>query len=57
LLPENRDELKTMLDIYLLEKAVNELNHELNNRPDWVKIPLRGILRLIDIHGEKSNPS
>jgi len=32
-------ELTTML----LEKALYELRYELNTRPDWVRIPLRGI--------------
>lgn len=41
--PSNKEDLQTMLDIYLLEKAIYELNYELNNRPDWVTIPLRGI--------------
>jgi maltose alpha-D-glucosyltransferase/alpha-amylase len=35
-----------MLDIYLLEKAVYELGYELNNRPNWVSVPLEGILEL-----------
>ena len=32
-----------LLDALLLEKAVYELGYELNNRPDWVKIPIQGI--------------
>ncbi|OGR83757.1 MAG: maltose alpha-D-glucosyltransferase [Elusimicrobia bacterium RIFCSPHIGHO2_01_FULL_64_10] len=45
-LPKSREELKMLLDVYLLEKAVYELDYELNNRPDWVRIPLEGILRM-----------
>jgi len=37
-----------LLDAYLLEKALKELGHELNNRPDWVRVPLQGILQLLD---------
>ena len=45
--PRSRDELQVLLDAYLLEKAIYELGYELNNRPDWVPIPLQGILQLI----------
>jgi maltose alpha-D-glucosyltransferase/alpha-amylase len=31
----------------MLEKALYELRYELGNRPDWVQIPLRGILDLL----------
>jgi maltose alpha-D-glucosyltransferase/alpha-amylase len=47
-LPQARDELRVLLDIYLLEKALYELKYELNNRPEWVRIPLRGILELLE---------
>ena len=32
-----------LLQAFLLEKAVYELGYELNNRPDWVSIPIKGI--------------
>jgi maltose alpha-D-glucosyltransferase/alpha-amylase len=34
------------LDAYLLEKSLYELLYELDNRPQWVRIPLAGILSL-----------
>jgi maltose alpha-D-glucosyltransferase/alpha-amylase len=46
-LPASKQELKTVLDLYLLQKAVYELNYELNNRPEWVAVPIRGILQLM----------
>jgi maltose alpha-D-glucosyltransferase/alpha-amylase len=42
-LPGSPAELQRLLDVYLLEKAVYELNYELDHRPDWVGLPLRGI--------------
>ena len=47
-LPQQEEELQVLLDALVLEKAVYELGYELNNRPDWVKLPLRGILQLLD---------
>jgi maltooligosyltrehalose trehalohydrolase len=47
-LPHTRDERQVLLDAYLLEKAVYELGYELNNRPDWVHIPLQGIRQLLE---------
>lgn len=37
-----------VLDIYLLEKAFYELKYEMNNRPDWLHIPLAGIVEILD---------
>ena len=36
----------TLLRFFVLDKALYELIYELNNRPDWVRIPIRGILSL-----------
>ncbi len=48
LLPEQQDQLRLLLDAYLLEKATYEIGYELNNRPDWLKVPVRGILQLLE---------
>ena len=37
-----------MLAIFELEKAIYELQYELDNRPDWVPIPVAGIRRLLE---------
>jgi maltose alpha-D-glucosyltransferase/alpha-amylase len=46
-IPNNKEDLNTLMKTFLLEKAIYELNYELNNRPDWVIIPLRGIRSLM----------
>jgi maltose alpha-D-glucosyltransferase/alpha-amylase len=51
-LPRGRDEFKMLLNAFLLEKAVYEISYELNNRPDWLAIPLEGIHSLVDRPGE-----
>ena len=48
LLPSSRDQVERLLTIFELEKAVYELRYELNNRPDWVAIPVAGILRMLE---------
>ncbi len=37
------EENEILLRVFLMEKAIYELGYELNGRPDWVIIPLRGI--------------
>jgi maltose alpha-D-glucosyltransferase/alpha-amylase len=46
-LPTDEDEWAILLDAMLFHKAFYELGYELNNRPDWVGIPLRGIAQLL----------
>lgn len=45
LLPTDQAAFMTLLRLYVLDKALYEVDYELNNRPDWVSIPLRGIDR------------
>jgi maltose alpha-D-glucosyltransferase/alpha-amylase len=45
--PKDRKEFETLLRCFLLEKAVYEVGYELNSRPDWVSIPIKGIERLL----------
>ena len=40
------EQSQTLLDAFLLEKALYELLYELNNRPAWLGIPISGILSL-----------
>jgi maltokinase len=49
LLPPSQAATDQMLGIYELEKAVYELRYELNNRPDWVSIPVAAIVRLLEV--------
>jgi maltose alpha-D-glucosyltransferase/alpha-amylase len=48
-LPTDETGRSVLLDTFLLEKALYEVRYELNNRPDWVGIPLRGILNLMGV--------
>jgi maltokinase len=43
-----REVAERVLRIFELEKAVYELRYELGNRPDWVHVPVRGILRILE---------
>ncbi len=46
-LPEDEQEADHLIELFLLEKVLYEINYEMNNRPDWLSIPLRGLLALL----------
>src|SRR5450759_2454414 len=47
-LPRRPEALSRLFELFLFEKAAYELRYELNNRPTWVGIPLRGLDELIE---------
>ena len=46
-IPKNEDEIEMLLDGYILERAFSELQFELNNRPEWIRVPMEAILEII----------
>ncbi|MDP3028524.1 MAG: maltose alpha-D-glucosyltransferase [Deltaproteobacteria bacterium] len=42
-IPHEKGEIETLLQAFLLDKAIYELGYELNNRPDWIIVPVRGV--------------
>jgi maltose alpha-D-glucosyltransferase / alpha-amylase len=46
-IPADNTQLAGLLELLMLDKAVYELEYELNNRPDWLAVPLEGLLRLV----------
>jgi maltokinase len=48
LVPAGEAAIANLLSIFELEKAIYELRYELDNRPDWISIPVAGIARLLE---------
>jgi maltose alpha-D-glucosyltransferase/alpha-amylase len=49
--PAAREDRELLLNFYVLNKAVYEMGYELNNRPEWVEIPLAAVVRLLSSKG------
>jgi maltose alpha-D-glucosyltransferase/alpha-amylase len=47
-LPSTREEVHILLSAYLLQKALIEIEYELEHRPEWVRIPVHGVLEMLD---------
>ncbi|MBN1962683.1 MAG: maltose alpha-D-glucosyltransferase [Deltaproteobacteria bacterium] len=47
-MPKDQTELLTLINVYIIEKALYEVSYELNNRPSWLRIPLSGIFSIIE---------
>jgi maltose alpha-D-glucosyltransferase/alpha-amylase len=48
LVPSRDADRELMLEFYALEKCIYEVGYELNNRPDWLDVPLTGMLELLE---------
>jgi len=47
LLAEDATETSTLLELFVLDKAIYELRYELENRPAWLWLPLGGVVRTL----------
>jgi len=47
LVPDDRSEVRLLLDLFVLEKALYEIRYELGHRPDWTVWPLAAAAELI----------
>ena len=47
-IPKEKKHLYNRLSVYTIEKAVYEADYELNNRPDWLHIPLNGLHKILN---------
>ncbi|NSW86845.1 MAG: phosphotransferase, partial [Syntrophobacteraceae bacterium] len=54
IVPKRKEDTEVLLKAFVLEKAVYELGYELNNRPEWVVIPMRGIMHLLHEHRNRT---
>jgi trehalose synthase-fused probable maltokinase len=52
--PESSKDAARLLTVYQLEKAVYELAYELNNRPEWAAIPVKGINEIVRASGARA---
>jgi maltose alpha-D-glucosyltransferase/alpha-amylase len=48
LLPSSRQQLRLLLDVFLLEIGMQEVCRELTRRPGWVRVPVQGMLELLE---------
>jgi len=56
ILPPTPEERTTLLEVFLLEKAIYEIGYEMNNRPSWLGIPVKGILQILGREAEGRRP-
>lgn len=45
--PQDSETRQILLDLFLLERALHEVDYEISRRSDWAVIPMRAVLRLL----------
>ena len=46
--PDDLEQADAVLELCIIEKALYEVHYEIANRPDWISIPIAGLLAAID---------
>lgn len=54
---DNQEESSVALRTLILEKALYEIIYEIENRPSWLQVPLRGILRVLREPSDSEMPA
>ena len=52
----NFEEMESLISLFVMEKALYEVRYELDNRPDWVRVPLAALLRILRTEYATSAP-
>src|SRR4029077_6900301 len=53
--PADPDDAERILNFFLLEKAFYEIEYELAYRPDWLRVPLTGMLRILSQNSNETS--
>jgi maltose alpha-D-glucosyltransferase/alpha-amylase len=53
--PADPQAAEQMLNFFLLEKVLYEIEYELAHRPDWLRVPLGGMLRILAQHTNEAS--
>ncbi len=56
-LPADKAQVHLLLDAFMIDKAIYEIGYEIDNRPNWLIVPLRGIVQLLQDTPSVNSPS
>lgn len=57
IIPSDESSFRILMEAYLSEKAIYEIGYELNNRPDWALIPIKGLIQLLEVATQSNAPT
>ncbi len=43
-----QEHIEVLIRLFVIEKAIYETDYEMNNRPDWIRIPLNGLAKIVE---------
>ncbi len=47
-IPREQEHIEVLIRLFVIEKAIYETDYEMNNRPDWIRIPLNGLAKIVE---------